>query len=450
MNWMWFFLVAFFAIPGYSQTLGNFLFFPPTVERSLKYENDFFVGQLSNSRKQNGLNLVSLFRKNKSGFDNWPGENPYLYLGIQFGRPDNEILVPSYMSLFQANTTNEAGMCTLPIVRFFGGSSLESFYEYVNSFPSAPRLKLEEARAQSTGNQALPYLLCVPRLVSGKSIESEWMAEYAAPQVVTLRIGVKIEVMRIKVWRKALALDAPLVGNGLVMDYVFGRSLGFLYSNPKEVPDDLGYPGEYYGSFGSGPSDSTIQSPLLVADAFPLVLPEGAIVEYRNTEDFPKSPGGQFFYTKDAGEQAFVDGGGAGKFKRTGRSFNIGGYVPVCRFYGSQSPGPNSHFFSAEPGECDSLKKQQVKPKPATAQQWNGEGTAFYAVLPMTDTKTLKPTCIPSTIPVYRAYNNAFTATGVKNVWDSNHRYSTSQTDIDEVVQPYGWKDEGLVYCVPG
>jgi Repeat of unknown function (DUF5648) len=240
--------------------------------------------------------------------------------------------------------------------------------------------------------------------------------------------------------------------SGVWRSYIFGRSLG-LVAMKREMSDTFGIPGlenNLYLGIGFCCTEDQLLSPLENPKAFPPVLPEGALVEYRNTEDFPKSPGGQFFYTKDANEQALVDSGSAGKFKRTGRSFNIGGYVPVCRYYGSQSPGPNSHFFSAEPGECDGLKKAQISPKPATTQQWNSEGTAFYAVLPMTDTKTLKPVCIPSTIPVYRAYNNAFTASGAKNLWDSNHRYSTNQADIDEVVRANGWKDEGLAFCVPG
>ena len=59
-----------------------------------------------------------------------------------------------------------------------------------------------------------------------------------------------------------------------------------------------------------------------------------------------------------------------------------------------------------------------------------------------------KPSCPSATIPVYRAYNNAYPASGGKNPWDSNHRYSTSRADIDAVVG-IGWHDEGIVFCVP-
>src|SRR5205085_472369 len=98
------------------------------------------------------------------------------------------------------------------------------------------------------------------------------------------------------------------------------------------------------------------------------------VVEYVNTADFPRSPGGQYFYTADAAEQAAVDSGAAGKFSRTGRKFMVGGGSLVCRFYGSIAPGPNSHFFTVDATECGALKGAQVTPKPTSTQQWNYEG----------------------------------------------------------------------------
>jgi Repeat of unknown function (DUF5648) len=302
------------------------------------------------------------------------------------------------------------------------------------------------------GNGGYEPESCVQSFIDARA-QSDWRIIYNRPATEKLMNGLSVESMKINIFRRPWLGGSGL--SGLWRTLTFGRSLGYMFAKQEMEPDfgltriDPSVPIETFMCC----EESWPISPLEKLDtfkAFPPVLPEGALVEYRNTEDFPKSPGGQFFYTKDASEQALVDSGGAGKFKRTGRSFNIGGYVPVCRYYGSQSPGPNSHFFSAEPGECDGLKKAQISPKPVATQQWNSEGTAFYAVLPMTDTKTLKPVCIPSTIPVYRAYNNAFTASGAKNVWDSNHRYSTNQADIDEVVRANAWKDEGLAFCVPG
>ncbi|MCX7195854.1 MAG: hypothetical protein NTV37_08250 [Proteobacteria bacterium] len=175
---------------------------------------------------------------------------------------------------------------------------------------------------------------------------------------------------------------------------------------------------------------------------------EGSAVEYNNTIDFPSAPGGHFFYSSDAAEQSYIDSGQAGHFQRTGRSFNTGGYVPVCRFYGSQTPGPNSHFFSADQNECSGLKAVQKSPVPIDVPQWNSEGSGFYAVAIVVDASGNR-TCLKGTVPVYRAYNNAYAQTGKRNSWDSNHRFSTSHAEIDQMIINYGWSDEGITFCAP-
>ena len=170
------------------------------------------------------------------------------------------------------------------------------------------------------------------------------------------------------------------------------------------------------------------------------------VVEYKDTADFPSSPGGHFFYSSDPAEQAAVDSGSAGAFLRTGRTFNIGGASQVCRFYGSVTPGPNSHFFTVDSAECDGLKAAQVTPTPTTVQQWNYEGIGF-ATTPASVAADGTKSC-PAELPVYRAYNNAYPASGPKNAWDSNHRYTLKQSDIAEMVA-IGWHDEGIVFCAP-
>lgn len=175
---------------------------------------------------------------------------------------------------------------------------------------------------------------------------------------------------------------------------------------------------------------------------------DGTVVEYVNTADFPNSPGGHYFYSADVREQVGVDVGEVGAFKRTGRSFKAGGYVSVCRFYGSMSPGPNSHFFTADQGECDLLKSLQQTPIPGAAQQWNYEGQGFMANTPIPAVAGGAPTCPAGSVPVYRAYNNAWGANG-KNPRDSNHRFSTDPDDIQEVVTKYGWQNEGIAMCAP-
>lgn len=144
-----------------------------------------------------------------------------------------------------------------------------------------------------------------------------------------------------------------------------------------------------------------------------------------------------YFITANANEAAAIDNGSAGPgWRRTGNTFKSGGGTSVCRFYGSLSPGPNSHFYTADAAECASLKQIQAT-TPATDKRWNFESLDFQT------TASANQVCPPGTAFVYRAYNNGF-ARGV----DSNHRITSSQTAIQEVVAK-GWKDEGVVMCAP-
>jgi hypothetical protein len=173
----------------------------------------------------------------------------------------------------------------------------------------------------------------------------------------------------------------------------------------------------------------------------------GTVVEYVDGNDFPGAPGGMFFYSSNPAEQASVDKGLAGAFFRTGRTFAAGGATPVCRFYGSVVPGPNSHFFTVDPAECASLKAAQIVPAPTADPQWNFEGNGFSTGIPIANAAT-RPSCPAGTTMVQRAYNNAFPVSGPKNPWDSNHRFVRSRADINTMVA-LGWRDEGGVFCAP-
>ncbi|MBL0039158.1 MAG: hypothetical protein IPP36_11970 [Nitrosomonadales bacterium] len=155
------------------------------------------------------------------------------------------------------------------------------------------------------------------------------------------------------------------------------------------------------------------------------------VVEFYNTHL------DHYFITADANEAAGIDGGSAGPgWVRTGNSFKSGGSTPVCRFYGSQVPGPNSHFYTLAGFECDGLKQLQAI-TPATQKRWNFESLDFISTPP---TNGICPT---GTVPVYRAYNNGF-ARGI----DSNHRFSSEAAAIQEVVTR-GWINEGVAMCAP-
>ena len=157
----------------------------------------------------------------------------------------------------------------------------------------------------------------------------------------------------------------------------------------------------------------------------------------RNVVEFYNTILDNYFITADANEAAAIDAGSAGPgWSRTGTSFKSGGNKAVCRFYGSQSPGPNSHFYTVDSAECDFLKQLQAA-TPATQKRWNFESLDFIATPPANGA------CAGATVPVYRAYNNGY-ARGV----DSNHRISSSLAAIQAVLAR-GWSYEGVVMCAP-
>lgn len=145
-----------------------------------------------------------------------------------------------------------------------------------------------------------------------------------------------------------------------------------------------------------------------------------------------------YFITADANEAAQIDKGSAGPgWIRTGNNFLSGGNTPVCRFYGSQNPGPNSHFYTVDAGECGYWKQQQVL-TPSTQKRWNFESLDFLTTAPANNGN-----CPINTIPIYRAYNNGW----VRGM-DSNHRYAVTFAAIQEVLNR-GWNYEGVAMCAP-
>ena len=189
----------------------------------------------------------------------------------------------------------------------------------------------------------------------------------------------------------------------------------------------------------------------LVLVTLPSPIIDGVVTEYINTRDFPNAPGGVYFYASTDQDRRIFDSGSVRNWSRTGKSFRSGGYVAVCRFYGSVSPGSNSHFYTASASECNQLKSLQVATLPNDKPQLNYEGTVFFANVPISPvTVGQVPTCGRGSVPLYRAYNGgngANAVTGTRN-FDGNHRFTTSRADIAAVVA-LGWVDEGVVMCVP-
>ena len=162
---------------------------------------------------------------------------------------------------------------------------------------------------------------------------------------------------------------------------------------------------------------------------------EDDVVEYVNKLDFPKQPGGQFFYAVRAEDKTLLDAIPA--WQRTGKAFKSGGYVSACRFYGGKNGGPNTHFYSADDKECAALK---------AIPTLSYEGQTFAVNMPLPGNKAdgTKP-CPLASKPLYRLYNNA-SAPGKNYV--SNHRYVTERADVGAATAQ-GWVDEGQVMCVP-
>jgi alpha-tubulin suppressor-like RCC1 family protein len=190
--------------------------------------------------------------------------------------------------------------------------------------------------------------------------------------------------------------------------------------------------GNKYGQLGDGTGSVQI-GPVTVAAS-----PRPAVEFYNAALD-------HYFMTADADEAAAIDNGAAGAgWTRTGETFKTGGSSPVCRFYGSQSPGPNAHFYTVAAAECQTLKDIQfsaLDPRRLTVKSWNFESLDFVSITPVCYVAEGCGQCPQNTVPVYRAYNDGF-ARGV----DSNHRLSSSQVAIAQVVAR-GWIKEGVVMC---
>ena len=75
----------------------------------------------------------------------------------------------------------------------------------------------------------------------------------------------------------------------------------------------------------------------------------------------------------------------------------------------------------------------------------NYEGLSFSVVSPESEGSVA--TCPAGTVPVFRAYNNAYPITHPRNPWDSAHRYASDRADIEQMVEGFGWSDEGVAFC---
>ena len=153
-------------------------------------------------------------------------------------------------------------------------------------------------------------------------------------------------------------------------------------------------------------------------------------------EEFYNNVIRHYFMTANPVDKNYIDRGMAGPgWARTGfqfKAFSVPGpfetrpdQSPVCRFYG---PAPNSHFYSAEPGDCTMLQM------PGTG--WLYEGTAFWI------NRITATSCPTGFQAVTRLYNDRFRFN------DSNHRFTTSRSVVADM-KAQGSIEEGVVMCAP-
>ncbi|HSQ81399.1 MAG TPA: hypothetical protein VLU54_09740 [Casimicrobiaceae bacterium] len=146
-----------------------------------------------------------------------------------------------------------------------------------------------------------------------------------------------------------------------------------------------------------------------------------------------------YFMTADSSEIGDLDHGVHAGWTRTGYTFAVGTqdhpYAdPVCRFYGLPSAGLDSHFYSANSGECEEVKAR-------FGNAWALESADVFAVA-LPDTVTGE--CPPHTEPVYRLWNTRK---------DSNHRYVTDLSVRESMLQrgfvAEGYGVHGVAMCSP-
>jgi hypothetical protein len=158
-----------------------------------------------------------------------------------------------------------------------------------------------------------------------------------------------------------------------------------------------------------------------------------ARIQFFENASIPNTSTPHYFMTANRAEANAVRGGGAGpgwqqiatEWGWNGDSW-IKGAGPVCRFY---SPVVNSHFYTANVGECCSLRTGNTG--------WKFEELAFVAVTPTAEQ------CPEGLVPVFRAYNKGFDT----RFRDTNHFYTTSASAYQSKISS-GWAPEGVAFCV--
>ena len=162
-------------------------------------------------------------------------------------------------------------------------------------------------------------------------------------------------------------------------------------------------------------------------DPAPPVATVVPVIEYFNAGF------GHYFMSADADEIAGLDAGAfGGAFARTGRQFNgwnlpTTATLPVCRFFTVTFAPKSSHFYTADPVECEGVKLNV---------DWQYEKIAFHVAVPEGGV------CAPGTVPIYRMFNNGQTGA-------PNHRFTTDLALYQAFTTTQNWSAEGIAFCAP-
>jgi len=104
-----------------------------------------------------------------------------------------------------------------------------------------------------------------------------------------------------------------------------------------------------------------------------------------------------------------------------------GGAAPVCRSFTTAFAPKSSHFYTADPAECEAVKANP---------NWQYEKIAFF-VRPVAG-----GACPAFHTPVYRMYNSGMTGA-------PNHRFTTDEATYLDFTTNRGWAGEGVRFCTP-
>ena len=368
-------------------------------------------------------------------------------------------MLPTYGTEVQVELSDSSLTTLIPATRYvIAGSNIVIDYEYAavefGPFPAdfgQTPLELGELPPGNYTMTARMHNLSQPNstptvLTSNLAVmpPDQW-GIYTVPVAPQARSATSV-TLRSAAYFDPASMKASVSGNVVRVDFVYSNTAPASGATPEgmqtygsvRIPDLA--PGTYtiegWGSASGAAPEKYFTRTVTVAATTP-------VVEYY-------SPSlDHYFMALGSDEIALLDQGRQGDWKRTGYKFKAwakasdapAGAVPVCRFYAA---GPNSHFWTANAGECDYLKQLEAQGR-AQAQAsgtkflgWGYEGIAFYSFMPANGS------CAGGMTQVYRAYNNR----AAQN--DSNRRFTTDLTQKAAMGGgSAGWVDEGAQMCAP-